>query len=192
MTKRDFFTVLVRVFGLYIFVNTLFATITFGPQVYYIMDQPGKNIGGIAFFVGSLTLSIALFLTLVQGARGIVVRLNLDQHFDDDRIVFGNLMPRDIIKVASFVLGGLIIVNDVPWLLKNLYQAFYGELQGYTYHSEIKYDWAVNIIKIVFGFLLVTNYDWVAKRLTIKDELRDESAVANSSTSASENNTPPQ
>ena len=123
-----------------------------------------------------LTIAIffGIFLLLLFKPKSIVHSLKLDKGFDDDRIEFGNLTAADIIKIGCFIIGGLLFVNNIADVLSQTFLAFKSDMHHveYTYYNE--YIWATSAIKTAIGFLVLTNYDFVAKLLKIKDKKETE------------------
>ena len=119
-----------------------------------------------------LTIAIffGIFLLLLFKPKSIVHSLKLDKGFDDDRIEFGNLAASDIVKIGCFIIGGLLFVNNIADVLSQTFLALKSDMHhvGYTYYNE--YVWATSAIKTAIGFLLLTNYDFIAKLLKTKDK----------------------
>jgi hypothetical protein len=108
---------------------------------------------------------VGLFVVLIFKADKVVRLLKLDKGFDDEKIEIGNLKPTDIIKIGTFIIGGLLILDNIPAFLSHSLFAFKGDVIGLEYNSQDKFRWAVSGLNLIIGFLLLTNYDFVAKKL---------------------------
>lgn len=162
MTKRDFFMLILKVFGLFSIVTSLFSVLP-GNISFAMIDLDAKSILWIAI---ALTVVIGLFLLLIFKSHKIVSLLKLDEGFDDDKIELGNFKPSDIIKTGTFIIGGLLILDNIPGFLSHSLFAFKGDIIGREYNTQDKFNWAVSGLNLIIGFLLLINYDFVAKRLS--------------------------
>lgn len=119
-----------------------------------------------AILIGFVSvLIIGLFILLVFKTDKVVKMLRLDKGFDDDKIELGNLQSTDIIKVGSFIIGGLLILYNIPPFLSYLIQAFKRDMMGLGFDLVQKIDWFTTGLYIIVGYLLITNFGFVAKLL---------------------------
>jgi len=159
MTKKDFFILIIKLFGLFSLVSILFSVLPkYVPYFFVEID-----IISIIWIVAIIGLSIGLFLVLIFNSERLVKLLKLEKGFDDDRIDFGNLNTTDVIKIGTFIIGGLLLIDNIPIFLYHAFVAFKGEIIGMRYMSQDKYNWAVSLINLIIGYLLLTNYDYVAR-----------------------------
>ena len=161
MTKRDFFILIIKVFGLFSVVTSLFSVLPSNIS-FAMMDIDALSILWIAV---AIIVVVGLFIALIFKADRVVRLLKLDKGFDDDKIELGNLKPTDIIKIGTFIIGGLLILDNIPAFLSHSLFAFKGDIIGLEYNSQDKFNWAVSGLNLIIGFLLLTNYDFVAKKL---------------------------
>ena len=161
MTKRDFFILIIKVFGLFSVVTSLFSVLPSNIS-FAMMDMDALSILWIAV---AIVVVIGLFVTLIFKADKVVRLLKLDKGFDDEKIEIGNLKPSDIIKIGTFLIGGLLILDNIPAFLSHSLFAFKGDVIGLEYNSQDKFNWAVSGLNLIIGFLLLTNYDFLAKKL---------------------------
>lgn len=119
-----------------------------------------------AILIGFVSvLIIGLFILLVFKTDKVVKMLRLDKGFDDDKIELGNLQSPDIIKAGSFIIGGLLILYNIPPFLSYLIQAFKRDMMGLGFDLVQKIDWFTTGLYIIVGYLLITNFGFVAKLL---------------------------
>ena len=156
MTKRDFFILMIKLFGLYFLVKALFSLSIlrfdhFGPfDLFAVMVGIGI-IGG-------------LFWLLTFKAGELIDFLKLTRGFSEDRMELGNIKTGDIIKTGTFIIGGLMIIDSVPGFLSNTFWAFKGD-----FGSQEKFNLILKGLNILFGYLIATNYEFVAKLLQEKE-----------------------
>lgn len=166
MTKRDFFILIIKLFGLYSIINSIFSVLP-GSITFALSDS---GIPGIIWIILVLVVVVGLFVVLIFKSENIVNLLKLDNGFDDDRIELGKLKSSGIIKVAVFVIGGLLIIDNIPIFLSHTFFAFKNDLNGIIGNGNSGFYWAVSAIKIIIGFLLITNYKYIATIFKVKDQ----------------------
>ncbi len=157
MTKRDLFILLIKVFGLYAMLIALFSVLP--ANISFALSD--MDVFSLFWIVVVLLLIVGLFLILIYRADKIVSLLKLDKGFDDDRIDLGNLKTADLLKISIFIIGGLLVLNNISPFLSHTYFAFKGNLNGLEHGTKEKFDWAVNALNLIVGFLLLTQYRWV-------------------------------
>jgi hypothetical protein len=159
MTKKDFFILIIKLFGLFSLVSILFSGLPkYIPYFFIEID-----IISIIWIMAIIGFSIGLFLVLVFNSEKLVSLLKLEKGFDDDRIDFGNLNTSDVIKIGTFIIGGLLLIDNIPTFLYHIFVAFKGEIIGMRYMSQDKFNWVVSLMNLIIGYLLLTNYDYVAR-----------------------------
>jgi hypothetical protein len=96
--------------------------------------------------------------------------LNLTANFDEDQIVLGNLNTNSIYTFAIILIGGFMMIDNVPILLMDLINELKLQTSNYSIpNHDTNYFWfAVNFINVIVGYLLVTNCKSIAKFLDKK------------------------
>jgi len=159
MTKRDFFILILRLFGLYSIVTSLFTGLPSAIS-YALIDM---TIGGVFWVAGTVVVMVGLFLLLIFRAEAVVDKLRLDKGFDEDRIEVGGVKSEAIIKLACLLLGGSLIIHNIPAFLNHTLYALKSDIGGFLYDKGNQFDWAVTGVNLIVGYLLITNYHTVAK-----------------------------
>jgi hypothetical protein len=149
MTKRDFFIALIKVFGLYSAVTALFSGLP--SNVMFGID--GEIDIFVYFWVVAATLVIAaLFWFLTFKADKLSDWLKLEKGFSDERIDFGHIKSEDIIKTGIFIIGGLLIVQNVSNLLSQLIWALkMSEAMGQEFTMQDKFNLGVKALNVLLG-----------------------------------------
>lgn len=167
MTKRDFFIVLVKVFGLYSAVTAIFS----GLPSNIMFGMRGEIEISVYLWVVAVTVFVAgLFWLLTLKADKLVDLLKLDKGFSDNRIELGNIKSEDIIKLGIFVIGGLLIIKSVPGLLSQIFWSFKGEVIGQEFTAKDRFNLGVSGLNVLLGILLFTNYNIVARQFNKKKD----------------------
>jgi len=165
MTKKDFFRIVIKLFGLYWLISSLFST----GQFYFISFMPGYTLPVILMAMLIFLVIIFLFYLLIVRTDILINLLKLDQGFDNEIIEFKNFDLDNILKLGIIIIGGMLILDNLAVFLNQSYLAFKVhtatvadqiELNGYS-----AYQWAVCITKILLGYILLTNYPFISKFL---------------------------
>ncbi|MBT8196018.1 MAG: hypothetical protein HKO56_09585 [Bacteroidia bacterium] len=159
MTKRDFFIAAIRIFGLLSIVTSVFTTIPSSIS-YMFMHIDAYSIVWLTLVI---VILVGLFVLLIFKSGSVVNLLKLDKGFDDDRIDFGNLSSSDIVKFATFIIGGFLIIENISPFLNHIFFAFKGTVSGESYQKPEYFQWAICSLNLIVGYLLITNYSFVAK-----------------------------
>lgn len=175
MTKRDFFRIVIKLFGLYSLILTVFNYIP--SNIAYITID--FDLMTLLWIFGASSLVVLIYVFLILKTDRIINLLKIDQGFDDDRIEFGNFDSYKIFKFSLIVIGGFMIIDYLPNFLQYTYLAFKSKVSstGLNYFEELGFgktidyfNWSIAGLNIVIGIIIITNYDRIAKWLTRKDK----------------------
>ena len=166
MTKRDFFRILIKIFGLYSLILVVFNVIP--NNISNILYQFNSMM--FLIIVASTLLSVGLFLVLLFNSDLIINSLKLDKGFDDEKIILGDLNNESIFKFALIVIGGFLIINTLPSLLFDLVNAFKSKstLTSIEGNNVDYFQISVGVINVIIGYLLITNYKSISQFLDKK------------------------
>ncbi len=170
MTKRDFFIVLVKVFGLYATLVSLFSIV---PRMFSYAGA-GFDALSLTWILLSALVVVALFVGLLFKAEAVVRLLRLERGLDDERIDFGRLSGLTLVKISLLIIGATLVIDQLPAFLNHSYYAFKADLRGDGYDSESNFNWALSSLELILGLALVTQYDHIAVFLMRKEEGADE------------------
>jgi hypothetical protein len=166
MTKRDFFRLIIKLFGLY---SLIFSVFTILPRSISMMY--GSVLSGILLITISITIIVAIYYFLIIKCDKVIDILKLDRGFDDDRIEFEKFNSKNIIKLAAIILGGFLLIKNIPLFLIGTFQAFKFHMsnsidnQFITFTKQDSLNLTVGFINIIIGYFLLTNYRWISKLL---------------------------
>ncbi len=160
MTKRDLFRTLIKIFGLYSIVLALFTVIPSSISSFMY----GFDMNILLIVLGSLFISIGLFLILLFKTDSIINLLQLDKGFDEEQIQLGSLNDESILKLAIVIIGGFLIVENIAALSFDLMNAFKYKANHTTIEgtSLDYFAMTVGMINVVLGILFITNYKRLA------------------------------
>jgi hypothetical protein len=164
MTKRDFFIIIIRLFGLYSLILSLFTFIPNSfPIAFYDID-----IISMIWIIGATLITLGIFVLLVFKSDKVVQILKLDKGFDDDRIEFSNFNQKNIVMLSSILIGGFLIIDNISDFLSHIIFFFKADLIGTEYNNLSYLQWTISGVNIIIGYLLITNHNSIAKLLRIE------------------------
>ena len=117
MSKRDFFRTIIKLFGLYSLILSLFQLFPALINFSYM----GFSLWSVISVLGLTAIIIAIYVFLVNKPDLIIDWLNLDKGFDDSRIEFGNFDSDKLVSFATIIIGGFLIIDYFPSFINNCY-----------------------------------------------------------------------
>jgi hypothetical protein len=164
MTKRDFFRLILKIFGLYSLVLSLFSFIPQNISNFYFMKD---EVLMLLVIFASFFLQIALFVILLYKTDFIIDKLKLTKSFDDDQIIIGNLNTESLYKFLILLIGGFMITSSFPNLLMDLINEFKLRISNSPFSNyESNYFWTgIKFLNLLIGYILLTNCKSIAKFL---------------------------
>jgi hypothetical protein len=175
MTKRDFFRIIIRLFGLYSLILTVFNYIP--TNLSYVAFQFEPIV--LLWIFGASTLVVLIYILLIRKTDLIIDFLKIDKGFDDEQIVFGNFNDKKITQFVLILIGGFLIIDYLPEFLQYTYLAFknkvspsgLNQIEQFDFGKTIDYfNWIISVINIVVGYLILTNYNRIIKWLYRKEK----------------------
>jgi len=175
MTKRDFFKIIIKLFGLYSLILTVFSFIPSNIS-FIIIDFNLMSV----FWILSLTVFVILIYTfLILKTDRLIDFLKIDKGFDDEQIIIGNFNNEQLIKFAIIILGGILIIDYLPNFLQYSFLAFRDKVT--TSENSLNlflefgtprdyFNWILAGINTIFGYILMTNFSGISKWLFRKDK----------------------
>jgi hypothetical protein len=168
MTKKDFFRVLIKVFGLYSLIITLFQFLPLSIN-YLGLEMDSSTF--IYFLIPSLFV-VGLFLYLIFGTDKIIGWLKLGSGFDSDEIKFGNLSPDRLVSIIVLTIGGVQVLDNIGLFLIQSFLGFKGLVQtngldGSIFKNSTQgfnwNDWFIALINLSIGVIVISNYQNISK-----------------------------
>jgi hypothetical protein len=158
MTLKTFWTIFLKIFGIYliwqvlIILPSFFSTLIFigGEDKISLFTTLSAIIFIISFFV--LIVRYSIFKT-----DRVIEKLHLEKGFPDEKLEI-NIHRSSLLTIATIVLGGLMIADGLPLLI---YNTFY-----YIQRSDalIKFSdnrvtpyLVSNLLKVLLGYFMVSD-----------------------------------
>ena len=165
MLHKDFFRLIIKLFGLYSLTLLLFYVV---PQ-YVPQLLISESLYSSFTIVLIVAVPVSLFLFLIFKADLIISALKLNKGFDGEKITFGEMTGTNILQLASIVIGGLLLIDNIPTFLNRLFFLFKESLQDHETSNTEYFYFGVSVVKIVIGYLMLRNFVWVGKLLRVKE-----------------------
>jgi len=164
MLVKDFFRLIIKLFGLYALIMSVFSILPYSGSFF------AQGVMGAEFWiivVVIFVLMILLFMLLMYSTDNIVDKLDLDRGFINPTIDLGKLDDQTIIKTGCIHIGGFLIVDNLGSFLANIYLLFrQNEIDEPVRKNDILS--ATIALRLLIGYLLITNYDRVSLWLVVK------------------------
>jgi hypothetical protein len=157
MTLKIFWTIFLKIFGLYLIWQILIAL----PSLFSSIIVTGSQDKGSLFSVISASIFLALFFIaivrycLFQTER-VIEKLHLDKGFTEEKIEV-NIHRSSLLTIIIVILGGLMLADALPLLVYDLFLYFqHAEAyKGFTDNRESPYL-VTNLLKVVIGYFMAT------------------------------------
>lgn len=173
MTKKDFFRLIIKIFGLYSVILIVFTILP--NTLSFVVNE--FNFTGLIEIICTLGVILLFFMFLIYKPDNIINWLKLEKGFDEDRIEFQNFNGQNILKLAVIIIGGIILIRNIPTFLSNTFFAFQSSAGSQLNKDVIRYgstqnyiQWATSFLNIILGYLMLTNYNYISKILNEKNK----------------------
>jgi len=163
MKIRTFWIFLLKILGLYFVLGSIEVIAQFVSSIYYLFVNTSSDIIVKTSMIGMVTAIIFIYLLVLRffvfKPNWIIDKLKLDQGFDEEKIELNNNSTA-ILRTAIIVIGGLLLVNSLPVLCKNIF-VFLQQQAHFKDYPET--GWIIfEVIKSIIGYLLITNSRYFA------------------------------
>jgi cytochrome b subunit of formate dehydrogenase len=187
MTPRSLFKIILKIFGLF-FLREIIKTV---PQ-FVVSIVESINNGSITEGVFSFAINVIVILfygfivaQLLFNTTNILDKFKLDQGFDEEEFSFEQeskkgqfaigITANMILMIALSVLAGIILVNEIPNLCKEIYLYITNPVAfGVNNKSYIVFA----VVKILIALLFIGErkriIEFVGGKQTIKDDEKEE------------------
>lgn len=189
MTPRNLFNIVLKIFGLFFLKEIVFiipqliSSILFLFQPKNFDNNQYSSYGIIGFIVVLLIIAFYSFIIyqLLFNTNKILDKLQLDKGFDREEFSF-NLSTSLILTIALIVIGGIILMEEIPNFCRNVFTYFQEKslTRGMT---KPNYSYIiVSAVKIILGLLIIGErkriVEFVEKRQAKKQERETENNLS--------------
>ncbi|MBV2165712.1 hypothetical protein [Kaistella sp.] len=124
MLNRDFFRLLIKITGLYFFIQTVFGVLPSQLGFLGFDSDVSQKIGTFIYIFLIVLLSIGILYYLIRFPDKIINLFKLDEGFDRDTISIKNFNPKNILTLGLFIIGGFLIIENLSSTLAMLFYEF--------------------------------------------------------------------
>lgn len=163
MTPRTFFTLLIKILGIYLVLGSISVVPEFASTIFMFADTSGNNDTGIIVLtLFMLVLTLGLFFIILKyclyKTDWIIDKLSLDKHFTEEKIEI-NIHRSTFLGIAIIVIGGLMFVDGLPSFCKSVFDYFSQKHAFGRFGENPMAGWLFfYFIKTSIGYLLMTNH----------------------------------
>ncbi len=157
MTPKTLFSIILKVLGIF-FIKDIWELI---PQLlstllYYVSKPDLLSTAVISFVSIFFVIFMYSFFSyyLIFKTDLLIEKLKLDKDMDPEPIPI-NVHRSTVLSISIIVVGGLLIVDSVPNLCRQLMVYFQESNDRYRQANPTVSYIVLNIVKIAMGFLLV-------------------------------------
>lgn len=157
MTPRTLFTIVLKVLGIF-FIRDVLALL---PQVlvyikFLASGDRDNTLSEFGIFLLVTLVHVFICYLLIFKTESLVEKLNLPGYFNDETVTL-NIHRSTVLSISIIVLGGLILVKQIPEFCRQVYVYFQYRTMV---HAEVNPATGPMILagtQIVIGLLLLGN-----------------------------------
>ena len=155
MKTKDFFTLMVKLFGLYSLIISVFSLL---PQSISLVAIGWESKWYILVLLTGILLTILMYYLFIRNANIIVEFLKIDRGFEKDEIDFSQFKEDAIVKVAFIILGGILLIESLPAFIGETLRAINVD-SNYDVFKTADYPfWLLHFIKLILSLGLIFYY----------------------------------
>jgi hypothetical protein len=165
MSPRSFFIILIKILGLYLTLQSVFAI----PQLFSVLRTfELVNESWDYDFIKSIFVVLLitcfyffiLYLCLFK-SEWIVDKLKLDKGFTEDKFIL-NIHRSTILSISVIVISVMIYIDTIPLFIDSIYSYIGSKNIGIETNLNKKTFWIiVYIVKMLIGYIMITNVQFI-------------------------------
>ena len=155
MNIRTFWITVLKLFGIYLVYTGLLVIPTILSATYYI-----GVLADIAFLLFWIILCILILYLFLFKTSLIIDKLKLDKGYSEEKMELKD-SKKSILSIAIIVIGGLIFVDAIPFVFRELIYFLQTRQMMVEYEGT---SWLLfYLAKIIIGCLMVTKSHSIVK-----------------------------
>ena len=153
MTNRDFFRLMIKLFGLYQFLLLIF---TFLPSNLQLIFNDFFSMSSIISIILITLFIIAVYYVFVKNPDLIINFFKLDRGFDKNEITVNNLNSDTILKIGMVLIGGFLIVDNLGYFISSFITYFKISYMKENFESLKNFEALIlGGVNLISGFCLI-------------------------------------
>ena len=153
MTNKDFFRLMIKLFGLYQFLLLIF---TFLPSNLQLLFNDFFSIGSIISIILITLFILAVYYVFVKNPDIIINFFKLDRGFDKNEITVSNLNSDTILQIGMLLIGGFLIVDNLGYFISSFITYFKISYMKENFESLKNFETLIlGGVNLISGFCLI-------------------------------------
>jgi hypothetical protein len=153
MTNKDFFRLMIKLFGLYQFLLLIF---TFLPSNLQLLFNDFFSIGSIISIILITLFILAVYYVFVKNPDLIINFFKLDRGFDKNEITVSNLNSDTILQIGMVLIGGFLIVDNLGYFISSFITYFKISYMKENFESLKNFEALIlGGVNLISGFCLI-------------------------------------
>ncbi len=156
MTPRSLFNIILKILGVFFIKDFLAAIPQLLSSILFLTNSESRTEGVWVLLTTLLVLLVYWFVSyyLIFKTELIIDQLHLDKGFEQSTFPL-NIHRSTVLSISIIVIGGLLVVDELPNLCRQLFSYFQENRLTYGQtRPNIAYS-VVSGAKIIVGFLLM-------------------------------------
>jgi hypothetical protein len=161
MTPRTLWTIILKIFGIYILVQVLYGLPQISTFIFLLAEQKGSgSFDEFAAILFSTGIYLFIMMAFIFRTDWLIDTLQLNKGISEEKIDF-NIHRSTVLKIVVIISGVFLFVESLPALLKELFNYWQNINNGFTKNP--------NAGSIIFnaGKLLISCFLMTGSRLIV-------------------------
>ena len=162
MTNKDFFRLMIKLFGLYQFLLLIFTSL---PRNLQLLFNDFFSISSIITLILITLFILAVYYVFVKKPDLIIDFFKLDKGFDNNEITVSNLNSDTILQIGMVLIGGFLIVDNFSYFISSFITYFKISYMSENLESlKIFESLILGGVNLILGFCLIIYRKQIAKK----------------------------
>jgi len=171
MTIRTFWTLFFKILGIWLILSGLTIIPQFITTLAFFGDNSHENLFVTFYISAVLLLTIGIYFVIMKlfvfNSSWLIDKLKLDKGYQEEKLDL-NIKLNTILSIATIVIGGLILVNTLPMLCRQIFMFI--QLKT-VFRQDPQFGWIIFYsVKALIGYLLMTNSNIVINYIAKKSK----------------------
>ena len=163
MTNKDFFRLMIKLFGLYQFLLLIFTSL---PRNLQLLFNDFFSISSIITLILITLFILAVYYVFVKKPDLIIDFFKLDKGFDNNEITVSNLNSDTILQIGMVLIGGFLIVDNFSYFISSFITYFKISYMSENLESlKIFESLILGGANLIIGFCLIIYRKQIAKKI---------------------------
>ena len=163
MTNKDFFRLMIKLFGLYQFLLLIFTSL---PSNLQLLFNDFFSISSIITLILITLFILAVYYVFVKKPDLIIDFFKLDKGFDNNEITVSNLNSDTILQIGMVLIGGFLIVDNFGYFISSFITYFKISYMSENLESlKIFESLILGGANLIIGFCLIIYRKQIAKKI---------------------------